>query len=35
VVLFPLHASIWWGALLAVVGAIYCVKFSPFSPEKR
>lgn len=29
VVLFNLHASIWWGALLAVIGAIYCVAYSP------
>ncbi len=28
-VLYQLHASIWWGALLALIGAIYCVKFSP------
>jgi hypothetical protein len=35
VVLFNLHASIWWGALLTVVGAIYCFKFSPFSPEQH
>jgi predicted Co/Zn/Cd cation transporter (cation efflux family) len=30
VVLYQYHASIWWGAILAVVGAIYCYKFSPF-----
>jgi len=29
VVLFSLHAPIWWGALLAVIGAIYCLKFNP------
>lgn len=29
VVLFHLHASIWWGALLAVIGAIYCVHYLP------
>jgi hypothetical protein len=29
VVLFELHASIWWGALLAVLGAIYCWRFAP------
>ncbi len=29
VVLFNLHASIWWGALLAAIGAFYCWKFSP------
>lgn len=29
VVLFNVHASIWWGALLAVLGAVYCVVYSP------
>lgn len=29
VVLFHLHASIWWGAILAVFGALYCYKFAP------
>lgn len=29
VVLFDLHASTWWGALLSVVGAIYCVVYRP------
>jgi hypothetical protein len=29
VVLFHLHAGIWWGALLLVTGLIYVFKFSP------
>jgi hypothetical protein len=29
VVLFQLHASIWWGALLAVLGAAYCWRYAP------
>lgn len=29
VVLFSAHASIWWGALLALVGLIYCVVYRP------
>ena len=29
VVLFQLHASIWWGAFLAAIGLLYCVKFTP------
>jgi hypothetical protein len=29
VVLFRLHANIWWGALLLVFGLVYCVKFLP------
>jgi len=28
-VLFNLHAGIWWGAILAILGAIYCFLFSP------
>jgi hypothetical protein len=29
VVLFNLHAGIWWGALLTAIGAFYCVHFAP------
>ena len=29
VVLFHLHAGIWWGGLLAIFGAIYCYHFAP------
>jgi hypothetical protein len=29
VVLFRLHASIWWGAILAIVGGVYCVYYLP------
>jgi hypothetical protein len=29
VVLFNLHASIWWGALLAALGAFYCIYYAP------
>ncbi|HJZ65986.1 MAG TPA: hypothetical protein VKD70_16785 [Candidatus Acidoferrum sp.] len=29
VVLFDLHASMWWGALLSMVGLIYCVVYRP------
>ena len=27
--LAELHAPIWWGALMAVLGAFYCVHFRP------
>ena len=27
--LFSLHASVWWGALLTVIGAAYCYYFKP------
>ena len=29
VVLFNLHANVWWGAVLLVCGLIYCFKFAP------
>jgi len=29
VVLYNLHASVWWGALMTVVGAVYCYFFRP------
>jgi hypothetical protein len=29
VVLYELHANIWWGGLLLIVGLIYSVRFSP------
>lgn len=28
-VLFHLHADIWWGAVLLLIGVVYCVKFFP------
>lgn len=27
--LFQYHANVWWGAVLLVLGLIYCVKYSP------
>ena len=29
VVLANLHAAIWWGALLVILGLIYSLKFKP------
>ena len=29
VVLANLHASVWWGILLIILGAIYTLKFAP------
>jgi hypothetical protein len=29
VVLFSKHAPVWWGALLTVIGLIYCVVYRP------
>lgn len=29
VVLFNLHAGVWWGAVLLAIGLIYCIRFAP------
>lgn len=29
VVLYHLHASVWWGALLFILGLFYCWRFAP------
>jgi len=29
IVLFNLHAGVWWGAILLIFGLIFCVKFVP------
>jgi len=29
VVLYQLHANVWWGALLTVLGGFYCIHFRP------
>jgi hypothetical protein len=29
VVLFSLHANLWWGATLLLLGLIYCFRFAP------
>jgi hypothetical protein len=29
------HASIWWGGLLLVLGAVYCSRFSPARERAR
>ena len=29
IVLAELHAPVWWGALLTVLGIVYCVMFRP------
>jgi FtsH-binding integral membrane protein len=34
VVLFQLHASLWWGAMLAALGAFYCLHFAPSRARK-
>jgi hypothetical protein len=29
IVLFNLHANVWWGACLFVIGIVYCIQFRP------
>ena len=29
IVLYNLHANVWWGAVLLIFGLIYCVRFKP------
>lgn len=29
VVLSNLHAAVWWGGMILILGLIYCVKFFP------
>jgi len=29
VVLFHVHAAVWWGALLTLLGAVYCIYYAP------
>jgi hypothetical protein len=31
-VLFNLHATIWWGAVLLIIGLIYFIRFLPRKP---
>jgi hypothetical protein len=33
-VLFQLHPGIWWGALMTILGAFYCYKFSPSKTQR-
>jgi hypothetical protein len=35
VVLYDLHANIWWGGFLLLVGVLYCVRFSPTRERSR
>jgi FtsH-binding integral membrane protein len=34
VVLFQYHASVWWGALLTMLGGFYCWHFAPWRANK-
>ncbi len=35
VVLYDLHADVWWGGLLLILGVFYCLRFSPARERKR
>lgn len=35
VVLFDLHANVWWGALLLILGVFFCLRFSPARERAR
>jgi hypothetical protein len=35
VVLYDLHANIWWGGVLLVLGILYCIRFSPARERAR
>jgi len=33
--LAQLHAPLWWGAILLILGIVYCVKFKPTKRSKN
>jgi hypothetical protein len=35
VVLYNLHANVWWGAVLLVSGLFFAIHFSPANERKR
>jgi hypothetical protein len=35
VVLYDLHANVWWGGFLLITGIFYCLRFSPARERKR
>jgi len=35
VVLYNLHANVWWGGILLILGLVYSVRFSPARERKR
>jgi hypothetical protein len=35
VVLYHLHASVWWGAVLFVAGLFYCLRYSPKRTKRQ
>jgi len=35
VVLYNLHANVWWGALLLILGVLFSLRFSPVRERAR
>ena len=35
VALYDLHANVWWGGFLLVLGLVYSLRFSPAQERKR
>ncbi len=35
VVLYTLHANVWWGALLLILGVLFSLRFSPARERAR
>lgn len=35
VVLFDLHANVWWGGLLLILGVFFALRFSPARERER
>jgi hypothetical protein len=35
VALFHLHANVWWGAVLILIGAMYCFRFQLFRAKSK
>lgn len=35
VALYDLHANVWWGGFLLVLGLVYALRFSPAQERKR
>ena len=34
-VLYQLHASVWWGTLMLVLGLVYCFHYPPRQSDRR
>jgi hypothetical protein len=32
--IWKLHAGVWWGCLLTIIGVVYCLRFNPMRAKK-